>query len=215
MAKEKSAARLETASAIVLSTAALASSWAVYQASLWEGEQATQYSRGNSLRVQASRAALEGDALAGAELQVFGAWLEAAARGDKRLAAFYQVRFPAGLRTAFDAWMAYEPMTNPSAPSSPFLTPAYHRPGQEASRRLDQAADESYAAGRRANGVSDAFQQSSTMLAAALFFGGIGQVFTRTRPRLVLLGVAVLALIVGLLRLASLPMKILGLHVGG
>jgi hypothetical protein len=205
--------RLETASAVVLSLAALASSWAVYQASLWEGEEASQYSRTNALRIQASRAALEGDALASAELQTFGAWLEATARGDRELAAFYQARFPAGLRMAFDAWMADDPMSNPKAPPTPFATSDYRRPGQAASRRLDQQADASYAAGRRANRLADAFQQSSTVLAVALFFGGIGQVFSRTTPRLVLLAVACLALLAGSLRLLSLPMQILGLHV--
>lgn len=214
MAQEGNARpRLETASAVVLSLAALASSWAVYQASLWDGEEAAQYSRTNALRIQASRAALEGDALASAELQIFGAWLEATARGDDELAAFYQARFPAGLRTAFDAWMADDPMSNPTAPPTPFATPDYRRPGLDAARRLDQQADASYAAGRRANRIADAFQQSSTVLAVALFFGGIGQVFSRTTPRLVLLAVACVALLAGLLRLVSLPVEILGLHV--
>jgi len=205
--------RLETASAVVLSLAALASSWAVYQASLWEGEEASQYTRASALRIQASRTAIEGDALASAELQVFGAWLEAAARGEDQLAAFYLARFPAGLRAAFDAWAADEPMSNPAAPPTPFATPGYRRPGLDASRRLDQQADASYAAGRRASRIGDGFHQSSTVLAAALFFGGIGQVFSRTGPRLVLLAVACLALLAGLLRLFSLPMQFLGVHV--
>ena len=213
MAKARGSASLETTSAVILSIAALASSWAVYQASLWGGEEAAEYSRAGSLRVQASRAALEGDALAGAELQVFGAWLEAAARGDDKLAAFYQGRFPPGLKTAFTAWMADDPLTNPAAAPTPFATPAYRRPGHDKSDQLDRQADASYAAGRHANAVADAFQQSSAVLAVALFFGGIGQVFTRRTPRLVLLAVAGLALGFGLLRLLSLPVKILGLHI--
>lgn len=203
---------LETASAIILSISALASSLAVYQASLWDGEQAAHYSRANALRTEASRAALEGDALAGLEARIFGAWLEASVRGDKNLADFYLARFPPGLKLAFNAWVETKPFTNPAAPPTPFAMPAYRRPGADQSRALDKQADATFKEGQYANAVSDAFQQSSTMLAVALFFGGIGQVFTQKKARLGLLVVAGLALAFGLLRLLGLPMEILGLH---
>jgi hypothetical protein len=213
--RDARAARLEVASAIVLSLAALASSWASYQSGLWDGEQAAHYSEANALRIEASRVALEGDALASAQLQLFNAWLEAKASGDDALAAFYEARLPAKFRPAFDAWLATEPLTNPAAPQTPFLMEGFQRPGKAQADALVAKADQTFERGQYANTVSDAFQQSATLLALALFFGGIGQVFKSDTARVALLTVAVLGLAAGLLRLFSLPLQVLGLHALG
>lgn len=202
---------LEVASAIVLSIAALASSGASYQAGLWDGEQAAHYSRANALRVQASRVALEGDAVRTIEVQVFQGWLEAKARGDDRTADFFQARFPSEFKPAFNAWLADHPLTNPSAVPTPFNTSAYRRPGRDEANALDAQAQKAFDAGQYDNAVSDAFEQSSTILAVALFFAGIGQVFKGKGTRIALLTVAGLALAAGLLRLLSLPIQMIGL----
>lgn len=204
---------LEIASAIVLSVAALASSWASYQAGLWDGEQAAHYSRTNALRTEASRASLEGDALAGVEVQIFGAWLTAKTDGKEKLAAFYEARFPPHFKPAFHRWLQDNPLTDPSAPPTPFATPAYRRPGLERSQSLERQADKEFKDGQYANAVSDGFQQGATMLALALFFGGIGQVFKGRTARVWLLAVASVSLVLGLLRLFSLPIQVLGLGV--
>jgi hypothetical protein len=204
--------RLEIASAIVLSVAALASSWATYESGLWDGEQATHYASANNLRTEASRRALEGDVLASAEVQIFNSWLQAEARNESALADFYRARFPPRFRPAFNAWLAEKPFTNPSAPLSPFAMPVYNRPGRAMADALDAKAAKAFNEGQYANAVSDTFQQSATILAVALFFGGIGQVFKSRTPRIVLLTVACLALVAGFLRLIGLPLQILGLH---
>ena len=206
---------LEIASAIIISVAGLGSSWASYQAGLWDGEQATQYTRANALRTQASRAALEGDALAVVESHMFGAWLDAKARGQEQLAAFYQARFPPGMKPAFNAWLAQRPLHNPSAPPTPFAAAPYQRPGLAAAQELDRQGDQTFAKGQHANAVSDAFEQGATVLALALFFGGIGQVFKVRTARLVLLVIAGAAVVVGFLRLFSLPLQILGFGLPG
>ena len=206
---------LEVASAIIISVAGLGSSWASYQAGLWDGDQAAHYSRASALRVQASRVALEGDALAAVENQTFSAWLDAKARGDEQLATFYQARFPAGMKPAFNDWLAQQPLKNPSAPTTPFATTIYQRPGRADSQKLDQQAEQTFAKGQYDNAVSDAFEQGSTVLALALFFGGIGQVFKMRTSRIVLLVIAGVAVVAGFLRLFSLPFQVLGLGPPG
>ncbi len=203
--------RLEVASAVVLSIAALASSAASYQAGLWDGEQAAHYTRASVLRVQASRAALEGDTLRAVEVQAFGAWLEAKARGDNKAADFYQARLPAEFKPAFNAWLAEDPLTNPSAAPTPFAMPAYRRPGQDQASATDAQAEQTFNQGQYDNAVSDAFEQGATVLAVALFFGGIGQVFKGKGTRIALLTIAGVALVAGLLRVLSLPIQVLGL----
>lgn len=206
---------LEAASAIILSIAALTSSWASYQAGLWDGEQAAHYSRTNALRIEASRAALEGDALAGLEVQMFNSWLEAKAQGREQLASFYEARFPPSLKPAFDKWLLTRPLQDASAPPTPFATGAWRRPGVARSQDLERQADKTFKDGEYANTVSDGFEQGATMLALSLFFGGIGQVFHGRKARIGLLMVAVLALVLGMLRLFTLPMQILGVHILG
>jgi hypothetical protein len=200
----------EIASAIIISIAGLGSSWATYQAGLWDGEQAGHYTRANNLRVKASQTALEGDALAGVEIQIFNAWLQAKAQGEEPLARFYEARVPPRMRPAFDAWLAQRPLENPAAPPTPFGTRFYQRPGLAAGHELDRQADESFEQGQYANRVSDAFQQAATILALALFFGGIGQVFRMRTSRIVLLAIASAATLLGFFRLISLPMQFLG-----
>jgi hypothetical protein len=207
--------RLEVASAVILSIAALASSGASYQAGLWDGEQAAHYSQAGALRIQASRAALEGDALKAIEVQTFGAWLQAKSRGDEQMADFFQARFPADFKPAFNAWVAEHPLTNPSAAPTPFAMAAYRSPGRAEARALDAKADQTFEKGQYDNAVSDAFEQGATVLAVALFFAGIGQVFKARGTRIALLTVAGLALVAGLLRLVSLPLQMIGLGPPG
>jgi hypothetical protein len=202
---------LEMLSAIILSIAALASSWATYQSGLWDGEQAANYSSANALRIEASRVALEGDALAGVEVQLFTSWLDAKVHNEDALAKFYEARFPPTLKPAFERWLQSHPLTNTSAPPTPFAHDNYTRPGAAMARDLDRKAQQTFAAGQYANTVSDAFQQGATMLALSLFFGGIGQVFKERAPRIGLLTVAGVTLILGLLRVFTLPAQILGL----
>jgi len=207
--------KLEVASAVILSIAALASSGASYEAGLWDGEQAAHYSQAGALRVEASRAALEGDALRAIEVQTFGAWLQAKSRGDDPLADFFQARFPADFRPAFNAWMADHPLSNPSAAPTPFVMPAYRSPGRAEASALDARADMTFEKGQYDNAVSDAFEQGATVLAIALFFAGIGQVFKARGTRIALLTVASLALVAGLLRIVSLPLQTIGLGPPG
>ena len=88
---------------VLLVVAALGTSWSSYQATRWNGEQAANYSRANALRIEASKAALEGDTFAQLEAGIFRAWLDAKARQDEDLARFYQARFPATMKPAFSS----------------------------------------------------------------------------------------------------------------
>lgn len=208
--RREEGARLEMASAVILSIAALGSSWASYQAGLWDGEQASHYSRANALRIEASRAALEGDAVASLEVQMFGAWLDAKVRGEETLARIYEARFPEHMKPAFNAWVREDPFRRPSAPRSPFTMSTYKRPGLAASQALERQANETFERGQRGNAISDGFEQGATILAVSLFFGGIGQAFKSKQARIALMIMAGVALVAGLLRLVGLPIQVLG-----
>ena len=87
--------------------------------------------------------------------------------------------------------------------------PQYQRHDREA-QVADAKATAVLRAGQAANQISDRFSQGNVMLAMAMFFAGIAQVFRIDHLRFALLGVAVITCVVGVVRVASLPM----LHPG-
>lgn len=207
--------RFEAASALVISIAALLSAWSGYQATLWDGEQSSRYIRANALRIDASRAALADDVRMAAEVGLWSRWLEATADGNTALADFLRARFPPDLKPAFNAWLRDQPLANPSAAPTPFHMAAYHRKGRTDAERLEKAADDAFARGEAANDISDAFSQATALMAMAMFFGGIGQIFNLPRARLTLLAVAAVAVILGIVRLLTLPVYTLGFGLTG
>jgi len=196
---------IEVVIATVLSIAGLATSWSSYQASLWDGEQAAHYSRANALRVSASRARLEADTQRSIQIGLFNSWLQAKARGDDTLANFYEARFPADLKSAFQPWIAQAPLKNPNAPQSPFATAAYNPAGYAEAEQLDVLSDKTFDRGQEDNRISDVFTRGTVFLAMALFFAGIGQVFKFRIVRLALLVIAIAACAVGISSVAFLP----------
>ena len=196
---------IEIVIAIVLSAGGLMTSWASYQAALWDGEQAAHYSRANAIRVMATRARLEADAHRTAEMALFNAWLQTVAEDRKTLASFYEARFPRDMKPAFDAWIEEAPLKNPDAPQTPFAMPAYQPQGMIQAQKLEAQADATFEVGQENNRVSDLFTQGAVILAMAMFFGGIGQVFRMRPVRLALLAISILACAIGLARILTLP----------
>jgi hypothetical protein len=54
---------------------------------------------------------------------MFTAWLQATSAHDSQLAALYVRRFTPDYRTAFQAWLKTDPLTNPGAPAGPAYMP--------------------------------------------------------------------------------------------
>jgi hypothetical protein len=200
----------EVLAAIILSVAALLTSWASFQAALWDGEQAAAYTRAGAARVEASTLATRNGQREGVDLILFTQWLDAYARGDARLQDFYRKRFQPDFARAFDLWLALRPQENPGAPSSPFAMPQYRPRLAAVARETDARADALFEKGQKANDISDAFVQATVILALALFLGGIGQTFHGRRTRIALSAMAAVACILGLLRLSMLPALSLG-----
>jgi hypothetical protein len=193
--------------AVVLSAAGLLTTFASYQASLWDGDQASAYTRTGVQRALASRATAEANTLKTSELSLFLTWLNAKAAGNERLAAFFAARFPSEFRPAFDAWLAQSPLTNPEAPTSPFAMPNYVQPAVQQARELDRQAEAILKEGEIANRVSDAFTRASVILGMAMFFSGISQVFECPPIEKLFMWVAILSCLLGAFQLLLLPMQ--------
>jgi hypothetical protein len=200
---------LEIGTAIVLSIAALVTSWSSYQASLWDGEQAAHYTQANAVHMASARLSTRAGQLTALDVLVFSQWANALAAGDQRLQAFYEARFRPEFAAAFRHWRAMEPLQNPDAPASPFVDPNYSSAKEAQAEALEQKARKLFDQGQRDNEISDHYVQGAVILASALFFGGMCQVFHTPKVRIALIGVAVIACIVGVLRIFTLPVQTL------
>jgi hypothetical protein len=183
----------EEVATVLLVVAAVATSWSSYQATRWNGEQAAAAGRTNAIRIEASRA----DGLAEAQTEIdvatFIAWAEADVTGDRKLADFVLDRFRDEFRTAFDAWTATAPLTNPDAPPTPFAMDEYHLVSQQQADELDARAEASAAEVRADIQRASNYVLTVVLYAVALFFAGMSTRVTAPRLRwaLTLAGCAV------------------------
>ena len=164
---------VEVVSTVLLALAAVATAWSSYQANRWNGEQAKAFSRGNALRIEASRAAGLAESQTEVDVATFIQWVDATATDEAELAEFYLDRFRAEFRPAFDAWMATDPFTDPEAPPTPFAMDDYRLEATAEAERLDAAAEESSAIARRNVQRSANYVLAVVLFAVALFFAGM------------------------------------------
>jgi hypothetical protein len=206
--------RAEVANGVVIAIAGLLISWAAYQADLWSGEEDLYFSRANILYTQAARTWGRANAQQAVEVQLFSHWLDAALHKDTTLAAFYADHLPLEAQGAFKAWLALDPLRNRGAPSSPLAMPEYAPPGPIKAAFLERQADAAFREGRRARRNGDSYAQAGAVLSTSLFFAGISQIFSASRTRYILAVLAAVACVLGILRVATLPLMTLHSAVG-
>jgi hypothetical protein len=196
---------IETIGAIILSLAALATSWSGYQAGRWNGLMATSFSQAGALRVESARASDLAGRQTQIDVQLFSGWLDATAGGNQQLADFYSARFRPEFTPAFDAWLASKPLTNPQALKSPFDQPEYALAAVAEAQRLEQQAAIAFQSGTAANQTGDDYVLNAVILALALFFAGIAGRFGWLAVRGGLLAVALFLVATGLVNLIRYP----------
>ena len=193
---------------VLLVVAALGTSWSSYQATRWNGEQAAAAGRTNGVRIEAARA----QGLAQNETQVdvatFIAWVDADRGGDEGLAAFYVDRFRDEFRPAFDAWMATEPFTNPTAPSTPFAMDEYQVEARTEAAKLDAAAEASAAEVRLDIQRASNYVLTVVLYAVVLFFAGMSTRLQSRRLRWVMTLAGCAVLLGALAWIATFPVSV-------
>jgi hypothetical protein len=104
---------------------------------------------------------------------------------------FVASNFPEPLDSAFRAWLATDPDTNPDAPSSPFAMPEYALPERAQALDADRRADQRFAEGLEANQRGDNYTLLTVAYASVLFFAGMSAKVRSPRSQWVMVGVAV------------------------
>ncbi len=193
---------------ILLVIAALGTSWSSYQATRWNGEQAKAAGRTNAIRIEAARAQGLAEAQSQIDVATFIAWADADRRGETQLADFFVDRFRAEFRTAFTAWMATSPFTNPAAPPTPFAMTEYQLASRQEAERLDTAAETAAAEVRRDIQRASNYVLTVVLYAVVLFFAGMSTKIGNRRLRWILTAIGCLVLVTAIAWIATFPVSL-------
>ena len=181
---------------VLLAIGTVATAWSGYQASRWNGEQATTAGRANADRIESTRASALADAQTEVDVATFSQWVDAYARGETELTDFYRRRFRPEFAPAVNAWIATRPLKNPDAPLTPFVMPEYHLAARDEAERLEATANAGAAKVRVDVQRSTNYVLAVVLFSATLFFAGMSMKMPSPRLRVALLAVG-LALFTG------------------
>jgi membrane protein DedA with SNARE-associated domain len=195
---------VDVASVVLISVAAVMTALCGYQSGRWGGQQARLYSMANADRILSAEAADKALAFNAINVNLFLNYVNAVDAGNKRKADFIYRRFGPVLASAMKAWLATKPLTNPSAPSSPFVMPQYALPASKLSRDYERQALENFKKAQDATQHSDDFLLLTVIFAGVSFLAGISTKMAFPR-HLIIVTLGTLVTVYALVRLIELP----------
>ena len=200
--------RLELAATVLLTLAAVATAWSSYQSAAWHGRQALAQSASIAARVESTRAADVANRQGQIDVALFTQWVDAYARGETKLSAFYEKRFRDEFKPAFAAWVATKPRENPKAPLSPFAMPQYKLAASAEADRLNAEAGAQSEIVKIDIQRADNYLLAVVLFAVSLFFAGISTRLHVRSARVVVLGTGWILFLGTVVWLATFPVNI-------
>ena len=200
-----SAELIEIAEALVLAIVAVTTAWSGYQSAKWDGHQALLYGTASRLRVEAAATGEEARQFLLFDGLNLNAWIEATARKDEKLAAYYQRKFSPEFRVAFAAWLKTDPLNNPDAPPGPFVMAEFHNALLEQSKRLNTEATAAFKQGTEARETAEKYVRITVVLATVLFLIALAQRFKIRKVRFGMLVVAASLMVYALVTAGTYP----------
>jgi hypothetical protein len=174
----------------------------------WNGEQAKAASRTNAIRIQAARAESLAEAETEIDVATFIQWVDARARDEPDLTAFYFARFREEFKPAVNAWISTRPFTNPDAPLTPFAMPSYRLAATIDAKRLDTEAEASAATVQRDIQRASNYVLGVVLFAVFLFFAGMSTKLTDPRLRLITVSVGCVVFLGTAVWIATSPVSL-------
>jgi len=179
--------------------------WSGYQAASWNTISAKSYALVSETAVMAEEKAT----LAGQQhlydIITFDSWISAKLGHDEELAGIFERRFRPEYLVAFKAWMALDPMDNPSVPAGPAAMPQYRSALSEESQRLTRLTHQYFEEGVTGAETADRYVRVTVLLATVLLLTALGQRFRIRGPRVLVVTVAFVILILCAWWIAAYP----------
>jgi hypothetical protein len=199
---------LELVATVLLAFAAVATAWCSYQATRWNGEQAKASAAASAARFHAARAADLANTQTEIDVATFTQWVDAYARSETKLAAFYRARFRSEFAPAVEAWIATRPLVNPDAPLTPFRMSQYRLAAKADSDRFDKLAELLAADVRRDIQRGSNYVLGVVLFAVALFFAAMSTKLTSSTLRTATLIVGCLVFLCTIGWVATFPVSL-------
>ena len=197
---------VDIASVILISLATVVTAWCGYEAARWTAIETRSYNDAASLRIQAAVFEGRSNTLQTIDVATFLEYVRAVATHTTDEQNFIYRRFRPEMRRAVDAWIATKPLTNPSAPSSPFAMPQYELKTTQEAARLNALSAERFQEASESNELGDRYVRLTVIFAAVSFLAGIStRFFFPNHLIVVVLGFGALAF--GLIRMFELPIR--------
>jgi len=191
--------------ALLLSFVAVLAAYSGYAAAKWGTESSLTLAKASAERTRANRADTEAIVTRTLDSASFNAWFTAFTAGNADAQRLAENRMRPGYRTAFDAWLATDPLTNPSAPGTPFAMPQYLVAEAAEAARLETVANARSDAAGVANERSDKYMLAVVLFASALFFAGMSTKLHALRQQEVLLALGIVIFVGAAVFVATFP----------
>lgn len=196
--------RLEFIVALLLGLAAVATAWAAFQASQFDGEVVRNYTDANLDLSDANTLYNEGTQLAIQDELLFLQYATAIQNEDPDLALYIRESLMRDELVAALEWWEQQP---DDGPDTPFVdeNPSYLVTEYDQADTLIEDVNESYEAGQKANETGDKYNLIAVLLAASLFVLGIAGSFKVLTMRLIAIAVGALLFAGSTLWMLTLP----------
>jgi hypothetical protein len=191
--------------ALLLAVVAILAAWSGFASAKWSTHSSLDLAKASAARTEANRAAYQAADLKNFDSLTFNAWFAAYVANNKSAMRVAEGRFRPVFLTAFEAWLATHPFTNPNAPKGPTYMPQYKQPELTLSNALDKKADVYYALGEQAGSNADGYVRTTVYLATVLFLVGISGHFKVRGARIGLISVAGVILVFSVVSLILAP----------
>jgi len=191
--------------AVLLAVVAILAAWSGFASAKWSTHSSLDLSKASAARTEANRAAYQAADLKNFDALTFNSWFTAYVANNKAAMRVAEGRFRPIFDTAFKAWLATHPFTNPNAPKGPTYMPQYKQPELVLSNTLDNRASNYYTLGEEAGSNADGYVRTTVYLATVLFLVGISGHFKVRAARLGLISIAGVILVFSVVSLIVAP----------
>lgn len=205
---------VELLTAILLGVVSVTTAYASFQASLYDGETAKQFSAGQNSQTEAESLYLEANQQYIRDVQLWDRMTELQIEIDNvpEQAAASQLKYDTLLFTSVSEtlnkailWSADQNVADPSTFTSPFASDDYQAALYGAFVEEDDKSVAAFEAGDAADKNGDALTLTTVLMAISLFLLGVAAVARQLRVQIILIGVSMAIYVVSLVMTASVP----------
>jgi len=204
---------LDSWTAIILAVAAVATTWASFQASQWSNAQSDAQSASAIQRSDANRAASEASSQSVVDSQMWISWVDAVAAKQKLRAGFLRDRFSPALDHAQKEWLGTVQVDGDGNPAqvpdgTPLSLASYVVPAQVLADDYSNKAEASLAEADEASNTSTRYVMLAVLFALVLFFASVATKFTSPKIQVGLVLTGLVLLVTTCVRMFLLPMML-------